>query len=106
MHPMKTFYFHELKSHGDLGRSSTQHLLPSLAVVRADSLTRARRFLRDVGLSGKSYRIATASEARLIDDLEPGTVAWTTADMTEGEWVIGQTVDEYVREHPNWADFT
>ncbi|SKC37389.1 hypothetical protein [Krasilnikoviella flava] len=103
---MKTFYFHELKSHGVLGRSSTQYLLPSRAVVRADSLSSARRFLRDVGLSGKSYRIATASEARLIDDFEPGTVAWTTADMTEGEWVIRQTVDEYVREHPRWADLT
>jgi hypothetical protein len=94
---MKSFYFHDLRSHGELPGASTRNLLPCAAVVSAESLGAARRCLRDVGLSAKSFRRATASEAKLVEDHEPGTVAWTTSDLHGEEWVIGQTVDAYVR---------
>ncbi|MCB7137526.1 hypothetical protein [Cellulosimicrobium marinum] len=98
---MKAFHFHDLKSHGSSPEASTGHLFPTEAVVAAENLSTAKRHLRTAGLSARSYRVAGATHSALVAELEPGTVAWTTADREHGNWVIGLSVDDVV-EGPLW----
>jgi|GEM_PF-6369817 len=98
---MKTFYFTDLRSHGALRESTTPILRPTWAVVRSASLGDARRALRGSGLSAKFFRIATSSEAALVESHAPGTVVWSR-DI-EDDPIVGVSVDEWVAEHPSGA---
>jgi len=98
---MKTFYFTDLRSHGALRESTTSILRPIWAVVRSASLGDARRALRASGLSAKFFRVATSSEAALVENRAPGTVVWTR-DIEEDP-IVGVSVDEWVAAHPSGA---
>jgi hypothetical protein len=89
----KAFFFSGLSTHGRVGEPVVQGLLVSQAVVSARSLAEAKRRLREQGLTAKWFRTASDKEARVVDEVPDGTVAWMEAG--EEEWVVGVSVYDY-----------